>query len=576
MKKLTVFIILFILILPGFTYGKSNTTKMNILVINSSDSLLNQSDARELEILLTHFSKNVELKHISEMLHVNLQEFTHIFYYGQHKKKMEKEIVEKIDNFTGDVIFIGENSNQFTSYSNIEIGNYVSINNISANFSPESFSLRIPIQVKQIKSEEENTILIHGYQENKKIPLLLQVSENRYYLTTTKDGRIGSKELLQYFTEALHNILPNNHGQEHETSIIIDNVHPMSDVKQLKEIGKYLNEKNIPFILAVTPIFITPENNEWVSFSKNNEVLKELHDLQETGGTIIANGYTNQLWGNYQNYEFWDNKHDQFITAWNEDDAVKILKQENFANKQSFDEYLKTYKEIEADYIHHQIELSIHDLVEHELYPLAFKVPQNKISQQGYQIIAKHFTTLIGQIQLSDENSNLLSRVTVKSVNPNLEQMELLNYPLTVNNVDFTSLTSMNEIERELKELFIVKDSNLGILYPSYLGIDPLKELVIQIEGKEKIKWFNLKETQQEIKTNQITIKSNELGEIQFNDNRGIVEKFIDSRRGKLIENVLWTIIGIVIIFISTFFIITIYLRMSLKKRLFGEKKPIG
>src|SRR5690625_7790604 len=108
----------------------------------------------------------------------------------------------------------------------------------------------------------------------------------------------------------------------------------MSDANKLLEVGDYLNERNIPYILVVIPVYVTPETGERIYFSESNEVLKVLRYLQSSGGTVISHGYTHQyrLSETGEGFEFWDVNNNQFITANNEDE-IELRSEERRVGK---------------------------------------------------------------------------------------------------------------------------------------------------------------------------------------------------------------------------------------------------
>lgn len=583
MNKIIPILILFFVILAVFPYNAYGQTlkelqnnDINILIVYSASQLEETPDIKELELLLTHFTEHVQIKHISEMDGQSLQDVTHIFYYGKRAEKIDHSIIEQIDLFSGTVFMIGENVDQFSTFSTTERLENVTVNEISALFQRKRHMLSNPIQMIKMNEQKHQDVLIYGYNDRDKIPILMRERNNRYYLAVSEIGDGVNGELYNYFAEALHHILPNDHKEEHLAYIRLEDIHPMTDPKKLLEVGEYLNERNIPFILVVIPVYVTPETGERVYFSQSNEVLNVLQYLQNTGGTVIAHGYTHQyrLSETGEGFEFWDVINNQFITAQYEEDIEIILSKENFSNRDKYDDYIQQLKEKEADYIEKRLKRSIHELVDNELYPLAFEAPHYTMSQQGYAITSNYFSTILGQVQLSDENWQIMSPAPYRTTAKFLNGLEL--YPETIGYVDIDLQNPFLEIERKIASSLVVRDSVLGGFYHPYLGVEYLPEFLKQFEQIPHIKWLNLKETIQEVQTDKVKITSNGLGDIHITDKRGTIAKFIETRQDKLLDNILWLITGLVAIFIILFLLFTLYLRMNLKKRLFEEREADG
>ncbi len=58
----------------------------------------------------------------------------------------------------------------------------------------------------------------------------------------------------------------------------------MSDETLLYEAGAYLHKRHIPFILAVIPVYLNPENGEKVYLADKPKMVSVLKKLQQMGG----------------------------------------------------------------------------------------------------------------------------------------------------------------------------------------------------------------------------------------------------------------------------------------------------
>lgn len=466
---------------------------------------------------------------------------------------------------------MGENIEQLSNINSIQ--KKVNINGIQlAKSNLEITKLDKPLLINILTIENDMTTLLYGYKNTQSFPLLIQQG-NHYVFTGELIKGVG----LNYLAEVLHDILPNNHNSEQVAYIRLEDIHPMSDLVKLMEVGEYLNERNIPYMLVVIPVYITPETGERIYYSDSPELVDVLHDLQNTGGTIVAHGYTHHYRESEtgEGFEFWDVENDQFIVSDNpKKDVEQILPQTQFSNLEDYLSYISELKEQERDYIDKKMEKSIHELIAYDLYPLAFEAPHYTMSQQGYNITGDYFTAILGQIQLSDEQWKVMGTPPFLTSASFLNDMVL--YPETIGYVDPSLPDPFRETERRLNESLIVRDSMIGGFYHSYLGVEYLPQFLTYFEGLPSGSWLDLKQTVNEVKTSNVQIISDGSGNIHTNNDLNWIHHLFRRYEFTPLEKVLWGITAIVLLFVVMFFLFTIYLRSQLKKRLFKERKDFG
>src|SRR5690625_7073622 len=105
----------------------------------------------------------------------------------------------------------------------------------------------------------------------------------------------------------------------------------------------------------------------------------------------------------------------------------------------------------------------------------------------------------------------------------------------------------------------------IGVFYHTYLGVEFLPEFIQYFEQIPNAKWLNLKETEQKVLTEKVSIVSDGTGDIHITDKRSTLTNFIESRHDKLLDNVLWMITRLVIVFLVLFLLLTFFLRLNLK-----------
>src|SRR5699024_4185911 len=136
--------------------------------------------------------------------------------------------------------------------------------------------------------------------------------------------------------------------------IRLEDIHPMSDPEKLRAIGEVLNERDIPCILVVIPVYLTPETGERVHFSSSPELVSVLQHLQDIGGTVISIGYNHQYRDSEtgEGFEFWDVDNEQFIIESDPTNDIEIIKdQDAFPNEEAYANSFQPLREQEKKYI---------------------------------------------------------------------------------------------------------------------------------------------------------------------------------------------------------------------------------
>lgn len=548
--------------------------ELSILFLYSSEQNEMSPNVIKIDMLLRHFTKHV---HVVSEQNAEPDDFTlatHVFYYGEHKREMNELILRELDIFTGPVVVIGENSEQIPSFHRFKQLGEININGISqAGDKHDMTSLPSMTVIKHIEENDKHDVLLYGHKGEMTFPLLAQEGQRFYFAVTTVDSVIQN-----YFAELLHDILPNEHPHEHLAYLRLEDIHPLTDPDKLLEVGEYLDERNIPYMLVVIPVYITPETGERIYFSDSPKLVQVLQHLQSTGGTVIAHGYTHQYRDSEtgEGFEFWDVENDQFIISNDPEAPIEKMKsQDSFSNEKEYSAYLESLQEKERDYIEQRLQQSIHELVSHDLLPLSFEAPHYTMSQQGYLITAHYFSSLFGEIQLSDKHWTIMDSPPYVTSSENLNGMTL--YPETIGYVDPSLPNPFLQIERRVDQTMIVRDSVIGGFYHPYLGIEYLPELLKMYEKVPNLTWLDLKKTEQRVQTENVHILSDGTGEISVEDHlswwHGMLSK---QDSASLLENILWGVTIVVLLFVLLFFLFSVYLRTRIRKRLFRERKSVG
>lgn len=271
--------------------------------------------------------------------------------------------------------------------------------------------------------------------------VLAAQEENRWMIASKQFfGIIG---LVQ--ADLLHDFFETNQTKHHPAFIKIDGVHPQSDPEQLRKIAEMFERNRTPYIVAVTPMYVDPTQGIRVALHDRPQVVQALRDMTERGVSILLHGFTHQ-YGNSitgNGYEFWDAARNQPI-----------------ANEQQV--------------IEEKLNKGIAYLVKHELYPIGFVPPLNVMSELGYDIASQYFSTLVGRVQVSDEN--YLKQQTIPfELKENKYGMHVI--PETVGRFNGQPGDRQVMMSR-LQHMLIVRNSVVGVTFQADMPIEQMEELL--------------------------------------------------------------------------------------------------
>ncbi|MGM8213102.1 DUF2334 domain-containing protein [Virgibacillus sp. W0430] len=547
--------------------------EIHLLLIYSNDKNVESEQIKKLDMLLHHFTANVKIVSDADISAHELETATHIFYYGEDKKTVDgsvRSLFQKVRSKP--TIFMGENIEQLIKHDLFQQNSEVYINGVQEKLGTNNRTfLSNPLKMKEISTTSEGQVMLYGYKDTQTFPLLVQKGSD--FIITVD---LTDREVINILAEALHDMLPNDHTDVHVAYLRLEDIHPMSDPDRLLEIGKYLNKRNIPYILVVIPVYITPGTGDRVHFTDSPKLVEVLHYMQETGGTVISHGYTHQYRDSEtgEGFEFWDVENGQFIIQSDPaHDIEQILPSSQFPSKVDYLNYIRPLKEKENDYISARLEYSIYELVSHRLYPLAFEAPHYTMSQQGYSIVGNYFSTIFGQIQLSDDNWEIMDAPPFISSGSFLNGMQL--YPETIGYVNPDLSQPFLDMEKKLKQTMIVRDGVIGGFYHPYLGLEYLSELLDVYEQIPNLTWLDLKRTSNYVEADNVHLSSSELGKMHVENTLKPWDLFFERNHFTAVEMILWAVTIVVCVFLLLFFIFTLYLRIQLKKRLFKERRNL-
>ncbi|QEK12843.1 DUF2334 domain-containing protein [Crassaminicella thermophila] len=485
-KKMLLLFLICLLFINFSQYSYGEEKKKNVLLVYDHRANFGSIEdiVTSVRELLGHFNVSVTEKNVEDYKEHEIEKYDYVFIIGIEGDFINVLFMEDIKK-TKKVIcwmgkgvekFLKENERIHLAYKG-EFYNFIKVNykNNSCYITNNE-----DIKAYNIVDGKSENIKVYAWVDNgeKSYPYIIQ-ENNFYYISRVE---INS-ELFYIIGDFLYDVFGEENIGKSRVYVRIEDVHPFRDVKKLKAVGEYLYKKNIPFMIALIPAYKDPETGYITLMSDNKEFVETIKYLQELGGSVVLHGFTHQAFGGEvtgEGFEFWDGINDKPL-------SVDI-----------------------NEWIYTRVGKGIEECVKNDIYPLAFEAPHYAMSQEGYKVLKKYFSTYIGQVQTSDAGF-----VTV-SYPYNLYDTNLF-YKLVPENlgyVDPDNPLAIYDIFDNFSKISMVRGYTAGVFFHPYLDINYLKTIVGKFEDK-KVEFYDLRKENNWVKWEDIYIRS-ENGEIIF------------------------------------------------------------
>ncbi|PEO40688.1 DUF2334 domain-containing protein [Bacillus wiedmannii] len=505
MKKCIILLFSVLLLIPIHTSAQT-PSKPKVLVLYSTQDDKITNNIQILNTQLGHFTNDITTKSLKRVNEItNSSSYTHIVYIGEQKEEFPIETKQLLENFSGPVLVLGQNVEQLSNrFSFITLkADDIRVNKIEYPSNKLKNTLE---EERLVQSFDTNgTVLANALSSNSKSPLIVR-HETSYYVATSN--------LFNWMSHYVGEMLFSYFGQKPttnkvETYLRLEDVHPAADTNQLKEIAELLKEKKIPYMITVIPVYTDTNTGKTLHLKDKPELVDLLHSMQDDGAAIIMHGYTHQFYDSEtgEGFEFWDVKTDQPIR---QPKHEKPKTKDDFPNIEAYNAYVKKGEEFEEKYTTEHIEKGIQELVDAKLYPVAFEAPHYTMSQKGYEILSKYFSTYVGQLQLSDTTWKSMHSPAYRSTPSFLHGMKLM--PETVGFIEEDKPQAIAKMKANAVSVAKLSDGVIGAFYHPYLGVKPLKEVLKDLESIPNIEWIDLQKEANEVKMQDIHITTNKDG----------------------------------------------------------------
>lgn len=504
--KRTLLIFFSILLLIPIHTSAQTSSKSKVLVLYSTEDNKITNNVQILNTQLGHFTKDITVKSLKEIKEsTESSSYTHIVYIGEKKEDFSIAAKQFLENFSGPILVLGQNVEQLSNRFSFITSKETDIRIHTIEYPTNQLKNELHEERLMKKIETKGTTLAYALSADGTHPLIIQQGTSYY---------VATPNLFDWMSHYVGEMLFSYFGQIPETNktsayLRLEDVHPAVDVKQLKEIAELLKEKKLPYMITVIPVYKDPDTGKTVHLKDNSELIDVLHFMQDNGGSIVMHGYTHQFYDSEtgEGFEFWDVKTDQPIRQPNHE---KSKTKKDFQSTEDYNKYVKNGKAFEEKYIKDHIEKGITELVEAKLYPVAFEAPHYTMSQKGYEILSQYFSTYVGQIQLNDTTWKSMHSPAYISTPSFLHGMKLI--PETVGFIEEGKPQAIAKMKERALSITKLSDGIIGAFYHPYLGVEPLKEVLKELESIPNIEWIDLQKDMNEVKMKDIHITTNKEG----------------------------------------------------------------
>ncbi|WP_163537522.1 DUF2334 domain-containing protein [Gracilibacillus sp. YIM 98692] len=495
------------------------SSEVKSLILYSNNENTPNEQVYVLDQLISHYSKS-DIKADNEV--TDLTNYDYLFYIGFHSKRLDRYLLDLIEDFDNPIIFIGENVNQLHQRIGVtDTGSTIDVKTISMIDSQRTSAFTEVKKIRSITFDRDMKKVIEGQRGNYSYPIFVTNGVD-YYLAS---HQLHDK-LMYYLSTVLADVFKVDRASYLSAFIKIEAIHPSTDITHLTKVTTYLAANDIPIILSVSPTYEDPNTKKKNHLTDSPMLVQKLLSLQELGAAII--------------YSY-----------------------------PSFSEDISTEEKRET------VEEGLQELASYKIYPIAVSFSSNMttFTKEDLDIASEYFSTLIA----SGKRSNLsIFKHTAPYVTKPTYLNDMVWIPETLGYIETNNTSGVLNIKGQMNDLALIPSATLGMTVHSYVDLEYLEQMVKEFDTVLGKRWLHLKHWDLSVHAPYISIRSNVNGDVEIDNQMSLIREFTYRYQLTALEIVLWSIVLIVSIFITAFLLYLIYLRICLRKSLFLERKRNG
>jgi len=441
-------------------------SKIKVLIVSDevNESVKPSSfEVIELSNLLGHFRTTVTVCDTKQYRARELNKHDVVFYLGNTREICtSREFMNDVWQTRKTVVWMNGGIPSFSKAYNLDkkFGFSVSASDSSGTYNQvicKGIKYRIArnIFLIQISNTLKVKQIATAYADRlqKEIPYIVK-SGNFYYIADMPLLHVSPSDRYLLFADLLHDFIGENHPESHQAIVRIEDVTPLRNPQNLRNIADILAERHIPFLIGVVPFYVNPLEQMRVSLSDRPEIVKAILYCVEKGATVVLHGITHQYKGETAiDFEFWDGS------------VLKPIVNENTAQ------------------IENKMEEGIEECLKNGIYPLIWETPHYAASMKDYAIFSAYFSSAI-------ERRLLLDDYKCGQYFPYIIQKDSYGQKVYPENLGYIPLlrkdsTEMfiNRMINNAQTLYNVRDGFASFFFHSFINNDYLKEVVDRISA---------------------------------------------------------------------------------------------
>jgi uncharacterized protein YdaL len=276
--------------------GASITSRVLILYDHGKDPYFPAlTEARYLENLVGHFNASVQLVPVSEY-RPGMMEKNDVIFYITYEKQFALPESFKADFYRNKKTFcwlnnqIGELDQGFLKnrygFHFIQYREDLGFNQVGYK------KVVIPKgddNVNIVAIDNPSTARVVSYVFNAKgdrVPYVVN-SGNLWFVADSPFSYAAEKDRFVVFADLLHDILHQDHPETHTALLRIEDINPSSDPVALLKIARYLKSIDVPFAVALVPVYVDPNEKVEYHLEERPKLVDALRKIPSLGGTFV-------------------------------------------------------------------------------------------------------------------------------------------------------------------------------------------------------------------------------------------------------------------------------------------------
>lgn len=529
---------------------QASTNGQDTLIVYSATQQ-NPPLVEQIEAMISPYTKSI-VRSYDDVNEKDLVGIKSIIYIGLKKEQIDGITKSSLKDVKK--LIIGENIEQFDGFESVKRGAQNQLAAVNGIPFEKSFQIQHLINNKGKPVVTEKS-------EGQGKPIIWQ-NKNQYYLPTTSIPQqlqwAIQPTIVDFFDWHTNNV--------QQAVIVIDQITPNTKVEKLNKVVRILENAEIPVVLAIQPLGQGDQENRLTTLDENKKLRKKIIELQKQGATIILSGFKPVIEKeSLLQSEFWQMDLDQPMKEAMESADLTTIDRNSFPSENAYNQKRQEIGVEEQQQSRERWNEAIDESVNAGIIPTGMTIENDGASNFVYKEMSKKTTSFIGNIQFGDSINDIV-------LQPTIFQSKLLN-GVTVFPINLQPNKSM---DGQLKQLQLIDGAFAGVKVHVDDSLEILNSTIQKMDQLPSFQWVVPAEIQGKIQSDLVMITPTPNGETKVEKPNKLSFQLKMLYKNNLFEFVLWILFGLVLLFVILFFLNVIRLRISLKKRLFEERKPNG